>query len=138
MKEYALTYTQGRKCLHCEAPIADHIHQGRKFCEREVLPYGSVKSCHDDYNARLRKERGTPFREQTAFQKKLSMAITALYQAKGEDVTVDDLDRYDIPLEWALRREDKGGRWFNFFFIHHRIEQFSLTRFKIYPYVHSL
>lgn len=138
MKEYALTYKQGRKCLHCETPIADQIHQGRKFCEREVLPDGSVKSCKDDFNARLRKERDKPFRQQNAFQKRLSLAIDNLYRTKGEHITVDDLERYEIWLKQALRHEPKGERLFNFHFTHHRLEQLSMTQFKIHPHAHSL
>ncbi len=137
MKPHGSAHTQGRQCLHCGAPIADHIHKGRKFCEREVLADGSVQSCKDDFNARLRKERDESFRGRTALQKRLSIAIAALYKNKGERVTTDDLDRYEIPLEDALRQEPKGGL-FDFYFHHHRLEQLSMTHLKIHPHAHPL
>ncbi|RYZ62765.1 MAG: hypothetical protein EOO14_01305 [Chitinophagaceae bacterium] len=128
------TYDRGRKCKFCQTPIADQAHGLQEYCEREVLEDGSVKSCKDDHNALLRKQSDEPYLRQMNFQKKMTAAISALYRAMGERVTLEQLNQYGIQLQRALDIQIPKGLPL-FYFTHFKIEQLTPSTFKITPHV---
>ncbi|RYY49984.1 MAG: hypothetical protein EOO06_05260 [Chitinophagaceae bacterium] len=128
------TYEKGRKCKFCQTSIADQAHGLTEYCEREVLEDGSVKSCKDDHNALLRKQSDEPYLQLTAFQKRMSGALTSLYKAIGEKVTLEQLNQYGIELHRAQRLEIQGGL-LTFYFIHFKLEQLTSTTFKLSKHV---
>lgn len=125
------TYNTGRKCKHCQTPIADQAHGLQHFCEREVLEDGSVRSCKDDHNAHLRKLSDEPYLQEMNFQKKMSTALQALHQGVGQQVTLEQLNQYGIQLDRALRLEIKDGL-FHFYFTHFKVEQQTPITFKLH------
>lgn len=131
------TYERSRKCKHCQTPIADQAHGLTEFCEREVLEDGSVKSCKDDYNALLRKASDQPYLDLMAFQKQMTAALSALYEAMDAKVTLEQLNQYGIQLQRAQKMEFQNELPL-FYFIHFRIEQLTPFTFKITKHVSVL
>jgi hypothetical protein len=129
------TYDRGRKCKFCEEPIADQVHGLQEYCEREVLEDGSVKSCKDDHNAELRKATDEPYLTELAFQKQTTRALDALYAARGEKVSLEQLNQYGIQLNRAQKMEMQSGLPI-FYFIHHRIEQLTPHTFQLKRHVY--
>jgi hypothetical protein len=92
------TYNNKRKCLHCGAPIADQKHSSTKFCPRVKLSDGTIQSCKDDYHSPLRKDRNAPYKRIAEFHKDAHRRINCLLDAKGETVTVEQINQYGINL----------------------------------------
>lgn len=131
------TYDRGRKCKYCEEPIADQVHGLTEFFEREVLEDGSVKSCKDDYNALLRKASDQPYLDAMAFQKRMTAALSTLYDAMGARVTLEQLNQYGIQLQRAQKMEMQNGLP-TFSFIHFKVEQLTPFTFKLSNHVSVL
>ena len=128
------TYDRGRKCKHCETPIADQAHGLQEYCEREVLEDGSIKSCKDDYNAELRRKSDEPYLRHMNFQKRMTEAISALFTSMGEKVTLEQINQYGIQLQRALDLQSPNGLPI-FLFTHFKIEQLTSSTFKISKHV---
>src|SRR5215216_3113396 len=92
------TFSHKRKCLLCETPIADQAHASTKFCPRVEMSDGTIKSCKDDYHSPLRKEKYEPYKRIADFHKETNGKIESLFLAKGELVTIEQINQYGINL----------------------------------------
>lgn len=131
----SLTYKADRKCKHCSKPIPDQAHGLTEFCDREVLPDGTIKNCKDDYHIALRRVEEKPYRNLVSFHKRMSASIEALLKASGTVVTVEQINQYGIQLNKAVETGCYEGL-LKFFFLHHMIEQETKKTFKITPHVY--
>ena len=106
-KEVELTFEQHRECLECEKPIADQEHAIRKFCEKYYDESGQVHDCkthyHTNKNKPEREIHSNIIRDQKFFAKQISEMILK----KGEEVTTEDLNAYDITLTESIKFEIK-------------------------------
>lgn len=125
------SYANKRKCLLCETPIADQAHASTKFCPRFVLPDGTIKSCKDDYHSPLRKEKYEPYKRIADFQRETHKKIEALSMAKGEIVTIEQIDQYGINLHRPVQFEVDSMQKTTFYFIEYELKQLPNKQFKI-------
>ena len=128
------TYHKGRKCLHCAKPIADSEHGLTKFCERHVLPDGSVQSCKDDYHTAQNRKLTTLCRSIALHHKHTLHQIEKLLADKGTTVSLEQLVSYDINLfmPWALKVDE--NRHYNFYFIKYAIKPLTNNQYKIFTH----
>jgi hypothetical protein len=126
-----ISYLNKRKCLHCGTPIADQEHGSTKFCEREVMPDGTIKSCHDDYHSERRKKINAPFMQLAYHQKQNHLKIGRLLEEKGEKVSLEQIDAYQIDLSKPIQIGVDGNRQFIFYFHQFAIQQLPNNKFKI-------
>jgi hypothetical protein len=129
MKPY-YTYKQGRSCLKCKKPIPDQIHALRKYCANKRLPDGTVDSCKDDYHSPIRKRKNEPFQKMAAFQKAMYERIDRLFNAKGEIVTEEFLNRWGIVLQRPFEFNTKDGKYI-FYYHQYSIKELGNKQFKI-------
>jgi hypothetical protein len=126
------TYILKRKCLHCGTPIADQVHALTKFCPREVMGDGSIKSCKDDYHVPLKKIRNRQYKNIAAYHKEAHKRIDKLLLEKGETVNTEQLNQYGIklhrPIQFSVDSAQKG----TYSFVEFAITQIGNTQFKIF------
>lgn len=97
------TYLEERACLNCGTPLADQLPGKRTFCKEERDKNGKlIKDCKGLYNRLINK----PSRdEQKAIVNELRTTderIERMVAKKGNLVTTEDLDAYDIQLSSPL------------------------------------
>jgi hypothetical protein len=132
------SYSQNRRCLHCNAPIADQEHALRLFCASKTEEDGSVTCCKDDYYIAIRKEEMAPYMDIAHFHRNMHQAIDALWWEHGEDtIDVEVLNGVGIQLHRALERKQHAKDRHTFFFQGYYIEQQELKTFKIFQHVIS-
>ena len=124
------TYTQKRKCLHCQKPIADQKHAATKFCEKLELPDKTIQSCKDDFHSLRNKEKNKPYKKLADFHKDTNKKINNLLKAKGEIVTVALIDQYGIVLHKPAAFSSDDNKW-TYYFIDFAFKQIDSTQFKI-------
>ena len=125
------TYNDNRKCLFDGKPIADHIHAHTKFCERQVLPDGSIKSCKDDYHAEKNRLSNLPYQELVNFHKRITASIALMVKQKGYQVTGEDLDQFGIYTNRAVKLEMAANQQCTFWFIDFAVTQIDEKHLKI-------
>ncbi len=125
------TYTQHRQCLCCKRPIADQASKARKFCVTETLPDGSIRSCHDDYNAKLRVEKNEPYKFMFDHHKKMTYLIHLLQQAKGTELNSSDINEFGIKLNMCALHEINSEGIHTFYFVDFAFRQIELKKYKI-------
>ncbi len=124
------TYKLGRKCEHCDAPIADHIHKLRTHCPREVMPDGSIKNCKDDKHTEIKAKNNPPFDAISKHHKKMHCQINLLINKIGDEVSIEDLNKYGIQLHRPVQFRKEGDR-FIYFFVGFKITQLGNNHYKI-------
>jgi hypothetical protein len=130
------TYSQKRKCLHCQKPIADQKHASTKFCERIELPDNTIQSCKDDFHSVKNKEKNKPYKRLADFHKDASRRISNLLNDKGENVTTGLIDQYGILLSKPAAFSVENGKY-TFYFIGFVFKQISSSQFKILKNDHA-
>jgi len=128
------TYNEGRKCKHCNTPIADQAHAAQLYCPRTVLSDNSIKSCRDDFNTTLRKKEQSVYRNLIKYHRLTHRRIQTLLKTKGEKVTEEDINRCGINLSMPLQFEIQKNKLFLFYFNEFAIEQLAESKFKIYSH----
>jgi hypothetical protein len=110
------TYDQGRKCLHCNNPIADQIHKTRVYCPRVVLPDGSIQNCKDDYWAMLKSAEKNMDNLPAEYHKKIKETLAYLFDLNLPVMTYDILDSTGIRLDYSLHtaQNENGSMVFYF------------------------
>ncbi|CAN5546244.1 hypothetical protein BH10BAC1_BH10BAC1_20050 [soil metagenome] len=125
------TYYNGRECRFCQTEIADQIHASRKYCPREVLEDGSIKSCKDDYNSPIRKEKNAHFKGFLVHHEMMRNNIRELYQNVGELVTKSQINQHGIvlnrPAEFGWNKEEQ----FIYYFVGYALIRLNENNFKI-------
>lgn len=129
MKKY--TYLQARKCLHCGEPIPDQKHLAQKFCDFKELGQTSRESCKNKYWSKRKNKDLKAYRSLVRFHKSMSGQIHDLLMAKGEIVTIEDLNRYAINLFCPIKTEFFQDMSRNFYYIGFVIEKSANNTFKI-------
>ena len=124
------TFKKQRKCLFCDTPIADQTHAIRKFCARIVLEDGSVKSCKDDYHIPRRKENEKHYKRIFELHKMQHKSIKKLYEEKGEIVTMDDIEQYNIYLNLRVEQAKEYGKNY-YFFVEYLLIEINENQYKI-------
>lgn len=125
------TYDNNRECLNCSAPIADQEHAATKFCERQVMPDGSIKSCKDDYHSAKNKEKNAPFLKLYNYHKKALEQIEKLQSHKGDTVTTEQLNQYGIRLDMPVKYDLNPAGKSTFYFIDYCFTRITQFTFKI-------
>ena len=97
------TYLQNRRCKHCEAPIYDQAHKSQIFCEVTYDENGKVRDCKTSYHRANDKPDRERQSEINARNKALKSRIEFLVTTKGNLVTTEMLDTYDIDLASSLQ-----------------------------------
>jgi hypothetical protein len=124
------TYENGRKCLHCGRPIADQEHLTTKYCPPIVLPNGKKKSCKDRYHSPRRKIKNMPYKQIADFHKEQHRRIKSLLKAKGETVSVEQINQYGInfyrPVEFMVEKQ-----MVTYYYVGYAFKQFEINKFKI-------
>lgn len=122
-----LIYADGRKCLSCGKPIADHEHATRKHCKVYYDQWGKVHDCktnrHRIMDKPEREVHGTIIRDQKFFAKQ----ITQMVAKKGYEVTTNDLNAYDISLPDSIKLEIKNNGIAISHFIQYTITSYPTT-----------
>ena len=97
------TYIQKRACKQCAAPIYDQAHKSQIFCEITYDENGKVRDCKTAYH----RANDKPERERQALlnaqNKALKSRIEYLVSQKGNLVTTEMLDTYDIDLAFSIQ-----------------------------------
>lgn len=124
------TYKLGRKCEHCDAPIADHIHKLRTHCPREVMPDGSIKNCKDNKNTEKKAKTNPPFNAIAKHHKKMHCQINLLINKIGDEVSIQDLNKYGIQLNSPVQFQKADG-YFIFLFVGFKITQLANNKYRI-------
>lgn len=104
-----LTFFANRVCEFCGKPIPDQAHSSRKHCEYLKID-GVIKDC------KTAKARQNDLAERIYFQsriteiKNMDKKIEAMIENKGDTITLEDIEAYDIHLDKAseLRIEESG------------------------------
>ena len=127
------TYQNNRKCKYakCQAPIADQEHATREYCEREVLPDGTVKNCKDDYWSEMKKDAKSIYKEMELFHKLMSDRLAHLYNLNLPEITIEILESTGIELSKSLFHFTEGPIA-DFFFINYKVSyDLSIKQLKI-------
>lgn len=98
-------YLRGRKCLHCEEPIADGEHERRIFCETTTNTDGSVRDCKADFHTKKNSDKKKADQATINAWKDIRQRAIKIVTQKGATVTTHDLNAYDIFLVEAIRKE---------------------------------
>lgn len=128
------TYTQNRKCMNCNKPIADKEHGLQKFCPKEKLPNGTIKNCKDEYWSKIRKEEMEPFNVIAFFQRDQFKRLEMLIKEKGDLVTIEDINRFGVDLSRPVKFILKQDRTYEFYFHKYVVHQLPNNQFKIYTH----
>lgn len=97
------TFKLGRKCRNCKKPIPDNEHAAREFCEVTRDANGNVKDCKTQYHRMLDSDEREKLRNFNANQRFIADQLETLISKKGNEVSTDDLDAYDIILNDAMQ-----------------------------------
>ena len=111
------TYLNDRHCLHCGTPIPDQARKSRIYCEREVLPDGSIRNCKDDYWSEIRSVITAEDNKLVAYHQQISQAIGSLMRLNLTEYEIDMLDNVGIRLDSFLQMESCEDGTVNFYFI---------------------
>jgi hypothetical protein len=130
---YELTYDLGRKCMHCDLPIADQAHKNTKFCERWEDEDGNIICHKDDYHTARQKPLRDILNNISQFHRNTMRSIAKLFEVKGANVTLDDLVAYNITLNRCLQLEIVQGIS-TFYFIYYGIRQTGSVSFEIFKH----
>lgn len=125
------TYKLARKCLECKTPIGDQVHAARKFCTREVMPDGSVKSCKDRFHSSKRKNENAPYKQVLKHHKLMGQNIKELVKHKGANVSLEDIQRYGVILQQSVEYGYNENGSFSCIFIGFKITTTDYKQFKI-------
>ena len=125
------TFKIGRKCLHCGAPIGDQKHLTWKFCDYKEQGKTSRESCKNKYWSKTKTKDLKAYRSLVRFHKSINKRIHDLLIAKGEKVTIEDLNRYAIDLYSPIKTEYFKDNTRIFYFIGYKVEKSSDNIFKI-------
>lgn len=125
------TYHLDRECRKCCDPIADQVHALRKFCPREVLDDGTIKSCKDDYHTPLRKLEKAPFKDLSLHHEKMRNNLRILLHRHGETVDLEIINQYGIilnrPAEFGWLKD--GSQIY--YFIEYAVNKINNNQYKI-------
>ena len=113
------TYLKNRTCRHCGEPIADQDDLKKEFCEKTYNEFGKVKDCKTAHH----RENDKPDRVMHARiinnQKAISTRLEFLIKKKGDQVSTEDLDTYEINLSESLNfKIEKNGTMISQFLNH--------------------
>ena len=125
------TYYNKRKCQNCNSPISDQTHALRKSCPRIKLEDGTVLSCKDDFHSKRNRKDNQAYRNLIKHHKMMDKKITSLLRNKGENVTLEDINRYGIILNVPLQISKNEHGEFTYMFMHHSIILIKQNEFKI-------
>lgn len=129
------TYLLRRKCLYCNKEIPDQAHKTQKYCKREELPDGSIRSCRDDFNAILRRALYLPYKKIVEHHKQTDIEIIKLLDEHGEKVTTELINRSGINLKRPFEFEvDNKTGFYTFYFTRYAFKQTGESNFKIFKH----
>lgn len=97
------TYLQKRACKHCHAPIYDQAHKSQIFCEVTYDENGKVRDCRTSYHRMNDKPEREKQAHLNAQNKSLKSRIEFLVSSKGNMVTTEMLDTYEIDLAHSIQ-----------------------------------
>jgi hypothetical protein len=125
------TYNNKRSCLHCSTKIADQAHASTKFCPRKKLGDGTIQSCKDDFHSPKRKSANLPYKRIADYHKDAHRRIKSLLSAKGDTVSVEQINQYGIrlnrPVEFAVDSKQAA----TYYFVEFAFSQLNNNQFKI-------
>jgi hypothetical protein len=125
------TYHLERECPTCFEPIADQMHALRKYCPREVLEDGTIKSCKDDYHSPLRKLKKAPFKGFAVHHEMMRNRLQLLLRRHGEGVNIELINRYGIILARAAETEYTDEDSKIFYFVEYAVLETKNNQYKI-------
>ncbi len=129
MKIY--TYLTGRKCLHCGVRIPDQKHLALKFCDYIELGIPSKESCKNKYWSKKKKIDLKAYRMLVNFHRSMNNRITHLMLNKGENVTIEDINKYGIILKRSVITDYGLNNKGLFYFVGYLLEEITITDYKI-------
>ncbi len=126
------TFKKNRRCIFCKKPIPDQEHALRKYCKRKVLPDGSIQSCKDDCNSKLRKVKNLAYKKIAEHHKEMDNQIERLFEAYGGEATLELINQYGIELHKPVefKKDEKTGRM-TFYFGKFVVEEINNENYKI-------
>jgi hypothetical protein len=93
-----LTYYDKRECVFCGELIEDQAHSSRKHCEYKIID-GTIKDCKTAKARENDLEERKYFENRKSEIKGIDKLIAMMYEKKGENVNLQDLEAYDIHLD---------------------------------------
>jgi hypothetical protein len=106
-----LTYLLNRACEYCGERIADQAHSARIHCEHEIND-GIIKDCKTAKARENDSEERKYFENRKSEIKGIDKRIALMYEKKGENVNLQDLEAYDIHLDKPSELScDKNGQF---------------------------
>ncbi len=106
-----LTYYDKRECVFCGERIADQAHSARIHCEHEIND-GIIKDCKTAKARENDSEERKYFENRKSEIKGIDKRIALMYEKKGENVNLQDLEAYDIHLDKPSELScDKNGQF---------------------------
>jgi hypothetical protein len=133
----ATTYTLKRKCQHCGQAIPDQAHAVQKYCRRERLTDGTVRSCKDDFHSARKRKDETQFRNIARYHRNVARSLDQLYKLKGEDITPEDLNRVGVVLNRSAAQQMTNDNRFQFFFVGFVIIKINEKQLKLKKHDHQ-
>ena len=125
------TYLLNRACEYCDERIADQAHSSRTHCEYQNND-GTIKDC------KTAKARENDLEERKYFEnlkseiKGIDKRIAMMIEKKGQNVSIQDLEAYDIHLDKPSELSPKENGQFTCRYYHYSIEcNPHLQTFKI-------
>ena len=99
-----LTFNDNRACIHCGKPLPDQLSKKRIYCEEIRDQNGNlIKDCKGAFNRQKNKPEVEMHRDIINEHKTVDERIDAMVAKKGDIVTTEDLNAYDIRLDSSLK-----------------------------------
>ena len=117
------TFIKNRMCRHCGKPIADQESAARIHCHKIILEDGSVQDCKDDYHSPRRKISEAPYKKIFDYHKEAHKRIGKLWRAKGENVTLEQLNQYGLQINRPVEFNIDQNQILTCYFV-----EFAITR----------
>ena len=109
-KKMEPTYLLNRKCENCNEPIADQEHDSRKHCFYQNID-GVVYDCKTEKHRKEDAYEREIFRLHKQLIKEMDKRIEAMLKEKGDKVSFEDLEAYDIHLDKSLHYYRRYLHW---------------------------
>ncbi len=104
------TYLKNRVCRQCGEPIADQDKITKEFCEKTYDKFGKPKDCKTAWHRENDKPNRTVHSRIINNLNAISSRLDFLIKRKGEQVSTEDLDIYEINLSECLNYHiEKNG-----------------------------
>ena len=104
------TYLKNRVCRQCGEPIADQDDIKKEFCEKTYDKFGKVRDCKTTWHRENDKPDRALHSRIINNQKAISTRLEFLFKKKGELVSTEDLDTYEVNLSESLNfKIEKNG-----------------------------